>query len=81
MHDPFGAALDVAFDMDQPCAHHFAAKRLHDLRPDDNIGDAGFILNGEEHHALGAGGALAHGDDARHFHAASVGTFLHSTTG
>ena len=53
-------ALDAALDEHQPGRHDDAPVALQDLRPDDRIGDAGLILQGHEHHPLGAAWSLAH---------------------
>jgi len=46
-------------NLDQPRTHHDLAIALHRVRPDDEIGDAGFVFDGDEDHALGRTGALA----------------------
>ena len=57
-------ALDVLPDADdrkQWGVQQFAPLARCELRPDDNVDQAGFILNGHEDHALRGLGALTHG--------------------
>ena len=65
-------ALDAAGDVDEPCAHHDLAKAFERLGPDDEIGDAGFVLDGHEDDALGGARPLAHQHDAGDRDAAAV---------
>ena len=71
-------ALDAAPDPDEPGAHHHPAVLLQHLRPDDDIGDAGLVLDGHEDDALGGARALAHQHHAarRHEPAVAHGTDL-----
>ena len=69
MRHLFGAALDIALDQDEPRAHHLFAELLHHLRPHHDIGDAGFVLQRHEDHALGAARTLPHQHHAGAAHA------------
>ena len=53
-------ALQLAAGPQQARAHDDRPERLKHFRPDDDVGDAGFILQGGEDDALGAARALAH---------------------
>ena len=65
-------ALDASVDDDQARAHHDLAESLQRLGPDHRVGDAGLVLDGHEHHALGRAGALAHQHDAGDRHVGAV---------
>src|SRR5258708_6560662 len=56
-------ALQAAFAIKQGRAEHGAAEALEDRRPNDEIGDAGFVLDGDEDDAFGAAWALADEDE------------------
>ena len=58
-HVAIGVALDDAVHRHQPRAHHDLALLLEHVGPDDEVGDPGFVLEGDEHHALGAARPLA----------------------
>lgn len=62
--DDFALAADLAVDAEQAGADDFAALAFHELGADDDVGEAGFVLEGDEHRAFGGAGALAAGDDA-----------------
>ena len=51
--------LDDAVHRHQPRAHHDLALPVEDVGPDDEVGDPGLVLDGDEHHALGAARPLA----------------------
>src|SRR5260221_14678381 len=61
---------DVAHTLDAAVRCHHAGREndppllLKDGRPDNEIGDAALILEGDEYHALGGTGHLAHQYDA-----------------
>ena len=59
-HQPL--ALHVAAHAEQARAHDDAAMGLEDLGPDHEVGDAVFVLDGDEHHARGGARPLAHQD-------------------
>ena len=59
-------ALELAVNVQQPSCNDGAAEAFVDFRPDDDIGDAGFVLDGQENDARGGAGALAGDDEARH---------------
>ena len=63
--DHLALSLDASAHGDHAGAHHDAAKLLEHLRPDHQVGDAGLVLQGDEHHALGAAGPLPNKDEAR----------------
>ena len=54
-----GIALDDAVHRHQPRAHDDLALRVEHVGPDDEVGDPGLVLDGDEHHALGAARPLA----------------------
>ena len=58
MHYLFRAALNMPFNDYQARAHHLFAKALHDLRPNHNIGNAGFVLQRHEDDPAGAARSL-----------------------
>lgn len=62
--DDFALAADLAVDAEQAGADDFAALALQELGADDDVGEAGFVFEGDEHGAFGGAGALAAGDDA-----------------
>ena len=72
MNHLVGAALNDALDLDEPRAHHLLAEFLHHLRPDHDIGNAGFILQRHEHNTLGTARPLSYQHDARTAHASFV---------
>src|SRR4051794_28786015 len=56
--DHLAGPLQAAADGEEAGAHDSAAMGLEAVAPDDDIGDAGFILEGQEDDALGGAGAL-----------------------
>jgi len=52
--------LDPAVDRHHAGTEHDPARPLEQLWPDDNIGRAGFVLDGDEHRALRRARPLAH---------------------
>ena len=62
--DDFALAADLAVDAGQAGADDFAALAFQELGADDDVGEAGFVFEGDEHRAFGGAGALAAGDDA-----------------
>ena len=56
----FALALDLAAHAEQARAHDDAAVCLEDLGPDHEVGDAEFVLDGDEHHARGGARPLPH---------------------
>ncbi len=63
----------TAGDRDIARAQHHRAHALEHLRPDDDIGDRAFVLDGHEHHALGRARPLPAGDQAGNAHALAGG--------
>ena len=63
--DHLALSLDASAHGDHAGAHHDAAEFLEHLRPDHQVGDPGLVLQGDEHHALGAAGPLPNEDEAR----------------
>ena len=63
MHD-FPFALQYAEDAEQAGGEEFAALAFGKVGVDDDVGEAGFVFDGEEDDAAGGAGALAAGDDA-----------------
>jgi hypothetical protein len=57
-HQPL--ALHAAAHAQQARAHDDAAMRVEDPGPDHEVGDAAFVLDGDEHHARGGARPLAH---------------------
>ena len=68
----FVAIVDPAVDRHQGGSKHDATALLEQFWPDDDIGWPGLVLDGDEHHALGGTGLLAHEDDAGDFDAATI---------
>ena len=56
----FAHALDATADTKQPRSHDDAAVRFEDLRPDHEIGDAVFVLDGNEYHTRSGSRPLSH---------------------
>jgi len=54
-----GFALHAAAHAQKARAHDDAAVRLEDPGPDHEVGNAVFVLDGDEHHARGGARALA----------------------
>lgn len=54
--------LEGAFDDEGGVLGDDQAEAFEEGRIDDGVGDAGFVLQGQEHHALGGAGALAADD-------------------
>ena len=65
-------ALHPAFDREHVGREDRSALPLIQVGPHDQIGDAGFVLDGDEGDTLGGAGTLAHQDQARHLDAAAV---------
>ena len=59
-----GVALPQALHGHQPGRQHFGPMALEDLRPDDHVDRAAFVLERDEDGAAGGLRALAMGDDA-----------------
>src|ERR1051326_6860823 len=53
-------------------AHQFVAVAIEELRRDDDIADAGFILESEKHKTFRGAGTLAHNHPTRHAHEVAV---------
>ena len=68
----------VAFPLDAPATGEHAGRQdqaallLEERRPDDEIGDVGLVLDGDEHDALGRTRFLPHQHEARHRHPLAV---------
>src|SRR5258707_8331513 len=60
----FASTLDAAVRRYHAGRENDPPLLLKDGRPDNEIGDAALILQGDEYHALGGTGHLAHQDDA-----------------
>jgi hypothetical protein len=58
--DDFALALDAALHGDHAGGEDDAAPALVERRPDHQVGDAGLVLDGDEHDALGGSRLLAH---------------------
>ena len=67
--DHLALSLNTSAHSDNAGAHHDAAEFLEHLRPDHQVGDPGLVLQGDEHHAFGAAGALT--DEARRLEGAT----------
>ena len=63
--DDLHVALHMTLDRQQPGLHDGLAVFRHHLGPDDKIGDAGLVLEGDEADALGAARPLPDKDQAR----------------
>ena len=57
-------ALQGAVDAQEPRCEHHLAEAHERIRPDDDVGDAAVVFQGDEDYAVGAAGALAHQDQA-----------------
>ena len=66
-------ALDLTRADDGGGVANDGAELLVDLRPDHEVGDTAFILDGDEDHAGGGAGALAHEHQSGNGDAAFVG--------
>ena len=55
-------ALDDSVDGHQPRPHHDLALLFEHVGPDDEVGDSGLVLNGDEDDPLGASRPLADQD-------------------
>jgi hypothetical protein len=56
--------LHAAGHRDIARAEHDRAEAREGLRPDDDIGERGLVLDREKNHAVGRARPLAHGDEA-----------------
>ena len=63
VHD-FSFALQDAEDAEEAGGEEFSALAFGEVGVDDDVGEAGFVFDGEEDDAAGSAGALAAGDDA-----------------
>ena len=63
--DDLHVALHMPLDCQQPGLHDGLAVVRHHLGPDDKIGDAGLVFEGDEADALGAARPLPDQDQAR----------------
>ena len=70
--DDLALALDAAAHGDHAGAQHDAAVFLEHLRPDHQVGDAGLVLDRDEHDALGDAGPLADQHEAGRLQPAPV---------
>ena len=61
-----------AFDQQERLPDDGHAITIEQIRSDDDVGDAGLVLEREEHEALRGAGPLARDDHAGHAHAAAV---------
>ena len=71
--DHLAFPLEAAGHAKHASPQHDAAEPVENLRPDHEIGDAGFILDGDEDHPLGRARTLAHQNKARRLHPAAIG--------
>ena len=62
--DDAALALHLAGDGDEAGAEHDGAERLEHLRPDDDVGDVGLVLDGHEDDAARRARPLADDDEA-----------------
>lgn len=85
MHDrdiPLDAALHPASHAEEPGGDDLLSQCLDAGGPDNQVGDAGFILDRDEYGPLGAAGALAHRDQAGKADLAAVlDAFVHVLAG
>ncbi len=65
-------ALDAPRNQDQARCHHHFAETFERLGPDDGVGHTCFVLDGHEHHALGAARPLTHEHNAGHTHERTI---------
>ncbi len=63
VHD-LSFALQYAEDAEEAGGEEFAALAFGEVGVDDDVGEAGFVLERQEDDAAGGAGALAAGDDA-----------------
>jgi len=64
--------LQHAFNEQERLADHGHAVAIEQIGADDDVGDPGFVLEGEEDKPLGGAGPLARDDHAGDTHPASV---------
>jgi hypothetical protein len=62
--DDVAFALHFAAHGDKAGAEHLRAELLEHFRPDDDVGDAGFVFERHENDAGGRARALTHEDEA-----------------
>ncbi len=74
-------ALQATFHMDEAGGHHYLAIFLHDLAPDDKIGNAGFIFHRHKDHPFGTAGALADQYNAGQFDPRAIAQSAQVKTG
>ena len=65
-------ALDAAANGQHARGQDDAPELFEDLEPDHDIGDAGLVLQRDEHDALGRSGALADQHEARGLHPPAI---------
>lgn len=63
----FAFALDLALHRKHAGAEDDAAMLLENLRPYDQVGNPGLVLQRDEHHPLGTSRPLSHQHDTRGF--------------
>src|SRR5579883_173702 len=61
--DDEALALQATAAEHQGGPHHLRAEPLEGVGPDHEVRDPGLVLEGDEHHAAGAAGPLAHQDE------------------
>src|SRR3546814_19524444 len=71
----FALALNASAHGEHAGRQDDAPILFEDLRPDDEIGDAGFVFAGDEHHALGAAGPMSDQHDTGGIPPAAVADF------
>ena len=79
--DHIAIALHRAAHRQKPRLHHRLSEGQHDLRPDHQVGDPGFVFERDEAHALGRARALAHQHQTGQRHALSIARVAQITHG
>ena len=74
--DDLALTLDVAVGLEERRVAGGGVVLVVDLRPEDQVTDAGLVLQRDEHDARGGAGALADQHQPGHLHPLAVGRAL-----
>src|SRR3546814_13414898 len=79
--DDLTFALDLAINAEQPRTHDDAAVFLEHSRPDDQIGDACLVLDGDENDAFRRSRPLTDEDEPGEQYIAAIANYIESVAG